>query len=112
MDINHPHVIRYVDADDEVNTNYIIAIEKKAMLQCSSLLTAIFLLFAVHYVFNLEYYSKVKDFYLFLQNKLFNIKEATSFSTNYVNVTCSLECYVEVEDEINEYVEAEDEITQ
>ena len=105
MDINHPHIIRYIDADDEVSTYYVIAVEKQALLQSSSLLTAVFLLFGVHYVFNLEYYSKVKDFYLFLQNKFFDIKDATPFSTNYINVTCSLECYLEVED-------VEDEITE
>ena len=33
MDINHPHVIRYIDADDEVSTYYVIAIEKQALLQ-------------------------------------------------------------------------------
>lgn len=95
MDINHPHIIRYIDADDEVPSNYIIVIEKQKLLQCSSLLSAVFILFAVHYVFNVEYYSKVKDFYLFLQSKLFDIKEATSFSASYINVTSSIECYLD-----------------
>ena len=84
MYINHPHIIRYINADDKVPSNYIIAIEKQTLLQCSSLLAAIFVLFAVHYVFNVEYYPEVKDFYLFLQSKLFDIKESTSFSTSYV----------------------------
>ena len=97
MDTNHPHIIRYINADDEVPSNYIVIIEKRALLQCSSLLAAVFILFAVHYVFNIEYCPKVKDFYLFFQNKLFDIKEATSFSASYINVTSSIECYLEDE---------------
>ena len=86
LDMNQPHIIRYIDADDQVFSNYIIVIEKQILLQSSSLLAALFVLFAVHYVFNMEYYPKVKDFYLFLQNNLFNIKDSASHSTNYINI--------------------------
>ena len=94
LDMNQPHIIRYIDADDEIPSNYIIVIEKQSLLQSSSLLAALFVLFAVHYVFNMEYYPKVKDFYLFLQNNLFNIKDSASHSTNYINITSSIECYL------------------
>ena len=98
--MNQPHIIRYIDADDEIPSNYIIVIEKQTLLQCSSLLAALFALFAVHYVFNMEYYLKVKDFYIFLQNNMFNIKDPAgpaSQSTNYINITSSIECYLDSE---------------
>lgn len=94
LDMNQSHIIRFVDADVEIPSNYIMVIGKQTLLLCSSLLAALFVLFAVHYVFNMEYHPKVKDFYLFFQNKLFNIKDSASHSTNYINITSSIECFL------------------
>ena len=72
-DVNHPLIVRVIDSDDEVDASYIIVIEKKPLLVCNTILSAIFTLFAVHYVFDIEYHEKVKDFYLFLEDKIFNV---------------------------------------
>ena len=97
--MNHPLIIRYVDADDEVVPHYIIIVEKKPMMQCQSLLGAMYTLFAIHYVFNIEYHSRVKDFYLFIQKNCFMIKDTTATSTNYANILSSIQCYLDCDSE-------------
>ena len=50
-----------------------IATEQKLILECGSVVNAIFNLVACHYVFNLEYCTKVKELQLFLQQKVLGI---------------------------------------
>ena len=95
MNMNHPLIIRYVDADDEILPYYIIAVEKEAMMQCQSLSGAMYTLFVVHYFFNMEYHTRVKDFYLFIQKNCFMIKDTIATSTNYANILSSLQCYLD-----------------
>ena len=93
---NQPHVVSIVDADDSVPAQYYIAIEQKIVFQCLSLCKALYFLFIVHYVFNLEYHPRVKEFYYFMQDHLFKIKEAkpSTRSANYANVCSSIDCRV------------------
>ena len=58
----------FTDNDDIIPTYY-INIEQD-LVECSSLTKALFCLLAVHYVFNLSYHDRVKDFFLFLQEKV------------------------------------------
>ena len=89
---NQPQIIRYIDADDEISAQYIVAVEKQAFLQCSNLLGAVYALFSIHYV---EYHPRVKDFYFFIQNKYFQIEYKSTLSAGYSNVVTSLECYLD-----------------
>ena len=43
------------------------------MLNCAELSTAIFVLLAAHYVFNLSYNTEAADFFVFLQEKIAGI---------------------------------------
>lgn len=92
---NEPQIIRYMDADDEIPAQYVVAVEKQAFLQCSNLLSAVYALFSVHYIFNIEYHPRVKDFYLFMQNKCFIIDDKLTSSASYSNIVTSLECYLD-----------------
>ena len=94
-DTDHPLIVRVIDSD-EVDASYIIVIEKNPLLVCSAILSAIFTLFAVHYVFDIEYHEKAKDFYLFLEDKIFNVKSGTILhSANYANIVTSIEGYLD-----------------
>ena len=93
---NQPHIVSIVDADNSVPVQYYIGIEQQIMFQCSSFCKALYFLFIVHHVFNLDYHPRVKDFYYFMQDQLFNIKEAkpSTRSANYANGCSSIDCLV------------------
>lgn len=92
---NQPQIVRYVDADDEISAQYIVAVEKQAFLQYATLLGAVYALFAIHYIFNIEYHPRVKDFYLFIQNKCFCVEDKSTLSAGYSNILTSMECYLD-----------------
>ena len=59
---SYSQMVHVVDADDEVLDEYAVVVEKVAV-KCSTLLGTLYTLFAVHYVSDIEYHSRVKDFY-------------------------------------------------
>lgn len=67
---NQPHIIKFRDADPELRPQYFIAIEQKLVIECNSLVGAMFTLLATHYVFDLGYHTKAKDFFKFLEHLL------------------------------------------
>ena len=69
---NQPHLVKFQD-EDEGLSQYFIAVEQKLMLECSTLSAALFFGMVAHYIFNLEYHSKVKGVWLFLQDKVFQL---------------------------------------
>ena len=74
---------------------YFIAIEQQLLLECQTLERAIFTMFAVHYVFNIEYHSKVKDVFYFLQEKVFGFTDTFKKSAIYLSVSSSIDLYHE-----------------
>ena len=52
-------------------------------------------MFAVHYVFNIEYHSKVKDVFYFLQEKVFGFTDTCKKSAIYLSVSSSIDLYHE-----------------
>lgn len=60
------------------------------------MMTDIFNLFAVHYVFNLEYYNRLKDFFQFVKDKIAGIHTDAKRkrSAVYLNVAAGAECYL------------------
>ena len=71
-DNNQPHIVLFQDElEDSVSCQVFIAVEKELILETNSLPLAVFNLFASHYVFNLEYHVKAREFFIFLQDKVF-----------------------------------------
>ena len=54
----------------------------------------IFILFAVHYVFNLEYNVRVKDFYRFLQEYLLSIPVGCKRTVNFVDICTGVKSFL------------------
>ena len=54
-------------------SQYFIAVEKNLMLESTNIATALFLLLASHYVFNLSYHTKASEFFIFMQEKIAKI---------------------------------------
>ena len=90
--------------NDDITPTYYIAIEQELIVECSNLTKALFCLLAVHYVFDLTYHERVKDFFLFLQEKVMEIssegyggssgtKGSKKKSASYLSTTSGIECY-------------------
>ena len=86
--------MRLHDADPDIPSCYFIAIEHKMVVECRGILSSLFNLLAVHYVFNLEYHPKVKDILFFLQHKILGIDDPSKKSAMYSNVTAAIECFI------------------
>lgn len=52
---------------------YFICVEQQLMLESSTLISAIFLCLAAHYIFNVEYHLKCKDVWEFIQENVAGI---------------------------------------
>ena len=66
------------------------------LLECKSLKRAIFIMLASHYVFNIEYNSKVKEVFLFLEEKVFGFSNTSAKkSAIYLSVNSSIDLYLE-----------------
>ena len=78
---------------EEVNDNhYYIMIEQELTQETHSFAEAVFLLLAVHYVFNLEYNSAVYDMLLFLQEFICKIKDQQVKRHSAVYTTITTRC--------------------
>ena len=51
---NHPHILRFVDADNEILPHYFISIEQQLHMEANSFVSAIYYLFVTHYIFNIS----------------------------------------------------------
>ena len=92
---NQPHIIQFVDtADENFSPQYFIVIEQTLFIECKTIKNALFILFAVHYVFNLEYNVRVKDFYRFIQEYIMGIPDGSKRSVNFANICTSIESFI------------------
>ena len=61
----------------------------------SAILQGIFLLLALHYVYDIQYHPRLKDFYLFLEDKLLGISTSNvRKSATYSSIMSALESYM------------------
>lgn len=68
---NHSHIIQIVDSlDSDFSPQYFVAVEQSLLVECKSMKSAFYTVFVAHYIFNIEYHSRVKDFYFFVQESV------------------------------------------
>ena len=91
---NHPHIVRFLDAAGDVLPTHFIAIEQELVLECRSLNSALFIMLATHYAFNIEYHPKIKDVLYFLQEKVLGYPDLKmKKSSIYMNVSSAIDLY-------------------
>ena len=56
--------------EEDLQTQFFVAVEQIPQIEVTDLLKGLFVLFALHYIFYLEYNPRLKDFYLFVEDKL------------------------------------------
>ena len=92
---NQPYILQFVDAaDSDFAPQYFIVIERSLLIECKNMKTAFFSLFAVHYVFNIEYHSRTRDFYRFVQESLFEVPDLTKKSVMFSNVCTGIQSFI------------------
>ena len=80
---------------DDILPQYFIAVEQELLLECKNFENAVFLLMAVHYVFNIEYHPKVKDVFFFLQKKVLDIPDTNKHSPMYLSVSSAIDLFLQ-----------------
>ena len=83
-------IVSLYDSEDPSRNNYYIMVEQELLQETRSFKEAIFLLVAVHYIFNLEYDATVIEPLLFLQEFILNLKEKGRRSAVYTAITSRL----------------------
>lgn len=92
---NQPHLIVLEDPDTDLPTQIFVAVEQMLVQQCRSLRMGIFVMLADHYIFNMEYHSKVKEVFLFLQEFVMQHEVMTGHkrSPTYSNIAAAVQAY-------------------
>ena len=92
-DTNQPHLLRLVDED--LPSQYFLAVEQVIHVEVNSLIKGLYTLIALHYVYDIEYNHRLKDFYMFMEDKLLNIiNSSTKRSVTYSSISTAIECYL------------------
>lgn len=92
---NQPHIVRFTDAAGDIPPSHFIAIEQDLILECRSIDSALFLMIAAHFVFNMEYQNKVKDVFYYLQDKVLGFPDPTlKQSSMYRNISSAIDLYL------------------
>ena len=93
---NHPHILQFLDEDDDI-VQFFVAVELSILYECPSLTDSVYLLLAIHYVFNMKYNDSVNDVFLFFQEKILELpidKYGNKKSPTYENFMAALACHM------------------
>ena len=83
-----------MDRDDDIPSQYFIAVEQSLHMECRNIVIATFILMSMHYVFNIEYHPKIRDLLYFLQEYMLGLKDSThKSSAQYQSFTAAIRCY-------------------
>ena len=72
---------------------YFVVVEQSPLIEVQDLVKGIFVVLALHYVFNTQYNCRLCDFYLFFEDNILSIPTSLKKSTSYCNITAAIECY-------------------
>jgi len=80
-------IVQFADADKDIAPQVFIAVEGESLIECGSFPAAVYMMFAAHYIFDIQYNPKVYDVLLFLQEKVFGvIDRSVKKSSTYLSV--------------------------
>ena len=57
----HPYIVKLSDPTSDLASQYFIVIGAELLVECNSLMSAVFGLLAVHYVFDMHYHPRLGD---------------------------------------------------
>ena len=84
-----------MDAAGDIPPTHFIAIEQELVLECRSIDSALFMMLATHYVFNMEYHPNVRDVLYYFQDKVLGFSDPLlKKSSIYMNVSSAIDLYI------------------
>jgi hypothetical protein len=94
---NLPHIVKLCNAGYETSPQYFIALEQEFMMECSTLSNAIFVLIAIHYVYNVTYHPRARNFFLFFEEKVLELPSVDRSSKNaaYSTTVTGIESFLQ-----------------
>ena len=69
----YPSIVRKFDADNSIAATYSIYVEEEDIIKCPDFISALYVVFSLHYIFNISYHPKLNDLFTFLQERIFEI---------------------------------------
>ena len=85
----HPIIVVMKDIKDASLDRFYVMVEDVTLNDTADFTLALFMLLAVHYIFNLEYNPLVKEPLLFLQEFVAGIKDSSMKHSAYFTSICS-----------------------
>ena len=82
-----PRIAAFLGEEDP---QYLVLCEEKVLYKCPSLQAALFYTFASYYVFNLEYPSKAKNIFSFIQDYILGHPDSNKKSGSYLAVVSDI----------------------
>ena len=90
---NQPHMIMITEED--LPTQFFIVVEQIPQIEVSHFFKGIYILLSLHYIFDMEYNPRLRDLYLFFEDKLLGLTTPSCKTTaTYSGVTSAIGCYI------------------
>ena len=84
-----------MDASGDIPPSYFIAVEQDLLMECRNIQSALFLMLATYYVFNIEYCTNVKDVLYYIQERVLCFPDhSIKHSSVYRNISAAIELYL------------------
>ena len=88
---SHPYIVRLFSAGESVGSTYQVIVEQQIVTSMKDLSTALYVVFSLHFIFNISYHGKTNDLYLFLQEIVFGMpSEIKKKSACYTNLSVAI----------------------
>ena len=78
------------DGDPEVMASYVVIVEQDTLTKCRDLVTALYVTFSIHYIFNISYQIRVKELFRFIQEIVMEIVDTEKKSAAFSNFCCAI----------------------
>ena len=94
-DTNQPHLLRLVGAED-LPSQYFVVVEQVVLMEVGDIMRGLYMLLALHYVFDIAYHPQLADLFLFCEDKVLCISTPSlKKSVTYLSVTSAIECFLD-----------------
>ena len=76
------------DGNPEVMASYVVIVEQDTLTKCRDLVTALYVMLSIHYIFNFSYHTRVKELFRFIQEVIMEIIDTEKKSAAFSNFFC------------------------
>ena len=91
----HPYIVTLKDHNEDLPSQYFVIFGSELIVECNSLTSALFGLFALHYVFDMNYHPRTNDSFLFIEEKIMRIQCSKKKSTGYTSITTGVSTFLD-----------------